>query len=43
MKSEDPEHFSFQYCKIIHFDFRHPVIFALKISFATLGSQKLVY
>lgn len=43
MNSEVQKDFCFQYCKIIHFDFRHPVIFALKISFATLGSQKLVY
>jgi hypothetical protein len=43
MNSEVPEHFSFQYCEILLFDFQHPAIFALKISFATLGSQKLVY
>jgi hypothetical protein len=43
MNSEDPENFSFQYCEILLFDFHGPVAFALKISFATLGSQKLVY
>lgn len=40
MNSEDPRYFSSQYCEIIRFDFQYPVIFALKISFATLGSQK---
>ena len=43
MNSEDPEHFSLQYCQILQFDFQHRVIIALKVSFATLVSQKLVY